>query len=160
MIYYDQSGVLVRTSTNEDVEYLAGRLRKSDVQEIYASDHLESFRALHLSLTGSVVCLSIVYSGEPVGMFGINAENLFATKGVIWLLGSDGLTKHGLRFVRHSRRFIEMFLEYYPVLENYVHDLNKESIAWLKMCGAKIEEPKPYGLEQENFRYFRFERNK
>lgn len=158
-IYYNSSGVLVRKSVIEDVKYLSERLRQSDLEEIWASNHLCADSALHLSYFRSLVCLTVVYGQEPVCMFGVCPQTLLGNKGVVWMLGSDALTKHSLRLARHSRKFIAMFLDLYSVIFNYVHDKNKESIAWLKMCGAKINDPAPYGLEQENFRFFSFERN-
>lgn len=155
---YDKDGIQVRKTVEDDILYLHTRLRRSDVEEVYASNHHDPYSALCLSYSRSLVCLTVVYSGVPVAMFGINADNLIGNKAVIWLLGTDELTKHRIRFARHSKRFVDMFLEMYPMLFNYVHDDNKESIVWLRRIGAKIGYPEPYGLENELFRPFSFER--
>lgn len=158
-ILYDSDGIEVRKTDYEDILYLHTRLRKSDVQEIYASHHHDPYSALCLSYYRSLLCFTVVYSGNPVAMFGVVPENYLGHKAVIWLLGTDDLTKHRIRFARHSKKFVGMFLDMYPFIFNFVHDKNKESIDWLKRIGAKIGEPMPYGEEKENFRFFCFERN-
>lgn len=157
-VYYEQDGIVVRTSDFTDVEYLAPRLRESDVKEVWASNHHTPFMALYHSYDKSILCLTIEYDGEAVAMFGLNGENVLSNIGTVWLLGSDELFKHRIRFIRHSKRFLNIMLNMYPTIFNYVHAENKESIDWLIHCGAKIAEPQPYGMEQEMFRYFQFER--
>lgn len=157
MLYYDKNDIKVRKSSVEDVEYLKDHLRESDTQEIWASNHLTPEKALRLSLAKSIFCLT-VENGAPIAMFGINPEQLLGERAVVWLLGSEGLNKIRIPFIRYSRHFISMMLEYYPYLHNYVDARNLQSIAWLKFCEATIEEAKPFGSENLPFHYFYFRR--
>ncbi len=91
-------------------------------------------------------------------MFGISPVHVLGDKAIVWMLASEKLDNIKLRFARHSRYFINLMLEYYPYLHNYVDCRNKGSISWLKFCGATFEEPKPYGLEGKPFMYFSFKR--
>ena len=93
MIYYDKNGVCVRDSISDDTLYLSTRLRKSDVEEIWASHHHTPKDALMLSLEKSTVCMTILMKDKPVGMFGIVPESLLGDKAVIWLLASDDINK-------------------------------------------------------------------
>lgn len=155
-VFYNQDGIIVRRTCPSDADRLV--LRDSDVQEIWASDHLTPKEALKLSLAKSILALTVEDQGEPIAMFGINPESILGNRAVVWLLASDGLDRIKRRFARHSRQFVQMMLEYYPFLFNYVDARNQKSIEWLKFCGAKIEDAKPYGAESLPFHFFSFKR--
>lgn len=155
MIYYDHNSIIVRNSKKSDVEYLKTRLRESDVREVWASNNHSPEEALQLSLDKSIFCLT-VHNGHPLAIFGITTENILGKKATIFMLSSPELDMIRIRFARNSRFFINMLLEFYPFLENYVHKDNPQSIRWLKMCGASVNNPAPYGIEKENFHYFSF----
>lgn len=156
-ILYNEDGIIVRTSINSDIEKM--ELKQSDIDEIWASHHHKPQEALKLSLKKSTICFTVVDNGKPIAMFGINPNNIIDTKAVIWLLSTPMLKMRAYRFIKHSKKFIRMFLDFYPYLFNYVDDRNKESIDWLKRCGAVIDDPRPYGLENKLFRHFYFQRN-
>jgi len=158
LTYYKKNGIVVRGSLRGDVDKLFWRLRKSDVDEIWASHNRFPKDALREGFKRSFVCLTILIDDLPAAMFGIYAEVFNGDRATIWLLASPELDKIKIRFLKHSRKFIQMFLGYYPHLSNFVDDRNKSSIEWLKFCGATIHEPKPYGAEKLPFRYFYFER--
>jgi len=157
MIYYDQNGIVVRTAIKSDVDYLKTRLRKSDIDEVWASDHFDPETALRISLEKSLWSAT-VQNGHPIAMFGINPEIILGDKAVVWFLATDDLKLIERRFLRNSKKFIKLMLGYYGVLYNYVKADHHEAIAWLTFLGAKIDEPKPYGKEQKLFRFFKFER--
>ena len=156
---YDRDGIVVRRSQGEDIEYLRDHMRLSDQNEIWASHHLYPQEALTRGVDDSIFCCTVL-NGNPMAMFGIVPETLLGEKACVWLLASNDLVKIKRRFAKHSRYFVDMMLEYYPYLYNHVDDRNNESIAWLRFCGATIEEPKTYGVENMPFRYFYFTRNR
>ena len=158
MIYYDQDGIVVRSSTESDVKYLGPRLRCSDANEVWASHHHGAEESVRLSFEKSLVCLTIVRHGTPIGMFGINPESILSNRAVIWFLASEDIEKIKIRFLRRSKDFINKMLESYGVLYNWCEATNYDSLLWLKMLGAKIEEPAKFGMEQRPFRYFEFVR--
>lgn len=154
---YDKDGIVVRRSTKKDVEYLKTHLRQSDVDEIWASNHITPEGALEKGLDNSIFCCTVL-NGQPIAMFGIVPHSILGYEASVWMLASDDLKKIKKRFLRHSKYFINMMLDFYPSLFNFVDDRNKDSINWLKYCGARIYDPKPYGVENKPFRYFVFKR--
>lgn len=156
MIYYDQDNIVVRTSVKEDIDGLKDRLRFEDVQEIKASHNHTPEEALYISLSQSMVCLTVENDGLPVAMFGINPESVWKNEAIVWLLSSPEFHKLRIRFLKHSRRFIKVFLEYYPLLYNFVDCRNTPSIKWLKFCGAQFGDK--IILSGVPFQYFKFER--
>lgn len=155
--YYNKSGIRVRTSKKEDIEFLKDHLKKSDVEEIWASHHIEPLTALQMCLEQSIFCAT-VENGYPICMFGVSAESILGEKGVIWMLSSEELDKISYRLIKHSKQFIDIMLSYYSYLENYVHIKNRKSIKWLRMCGANFSDAQPYGLDNELFYHFFFQR--
>ena len=159
MIYYNKDGYKVRKSTKQDIAYLAKNMRKSDIEEIWAADRKTPEAALREGLEQSIFACT-VENGSPIAMFGICPYSITGNKASVWMLATDDIDKLKRRFARRSREFVKMMLEFYPYLENMVDDRNKRSIEWLKFCGAKIDEPVPYGAEKLPFRHFSFTRSK
>ena len=126
---------------------------------MYKSDHITPEEALKQGLEKSIFCCTVL-NGNPIFMFGIVPETVLGYKASVWMLGSDDLNNIKRRFLRNSKHFINMMLDFYPYLYNYVDNENKDSIAWLRYMGARIKEPEPYGKEQQPFRYFYFNRRK
>jgi hypothetical protein len=157
-LYYNQDGITVQRATRADAEYVAYNMRRQDVQEIWDAAHLTPASAMKYSVEKTVFCLSIRVNGVPVGLFGVNGVTMLGNNGIVWLLGTDDIKKIGYRFVKHSRKFVKMMNEFYPVIFNYVSIENTVSIAWLKGLGAKFDLARPFGLEGKLFRYFWFER--
>lgn len=158
MIYYQQNNIIVRRSQRSDVDYLKSRLRQSDVDEVMASNGHTPEEALKLSLDKSIWAAT-VQNGHPLAMFGINPESILGSRAIVWMLASDDLKTIERRFIRNSKKFIKMMLEYYSYLYNYVDNRNEKSIEWLQYCGADIREPAPYGKAGLPFRYFSFNRS-
>ena len=158
MIYYDQNNIVVRRSVKSDIAALKDNLKESDVHEIWASHHHTPEEALKGCVEKAIISMTIIVDGKIVAIFGIDTDKILGKTASVWMLSTGEIEKIKRRIVRHSRAFINHFLEFYPYLDNYVHSLNKESIAWLKFCGATIEEAKPFGIEQEPFHHFYFRR--
>jgi len=159
MEYYNKNGIRVRNTKKEDIEYLKDKLRVEDTREIWNSHHHLPEDALRLSLEKSLFALTIE-NGCPIAVFGVTVENVLDSKGVIWMLGSRDLEKIKIRFLKNCKKFIRMFLDAYPYLENYVDCDNKHTIEWLKFCGAVIEPPIVYGVEGKKFCHFYFKRGR
>ena len=154
--YYDKDGIVVSRSVISDIAKMKNNLRPSDVKEVWASHHYTPCQALEACVYKAIFACTIK-NGKPLGIFGINTDNIVGTRATIFMLSTPDLDKIERRFVRNSRAFIRLMLSYYPYLDNWVHADNKQSIKWLRWLGAVIEEPKPYGIEGEMFHHFYFE---
>lgn len=157
-VYYQTQETILRRSKPADVDYLSTRLRQSDIEEIWASHHVKPYQALYGGFVNSIITLTIEHKEEPLAMFGISPYTLTGDKATIWMLSTDRLDEIKGKFLKNNRKVIDFLLGFYPYLENYVDERNIKSINWLKFCGAKIEEAKPFGLEGLPFHHFYFER--
>lgn len=157
--YYKSKLGIVRDAEIEDVFELAPNLRPKDKREIWKSHHKTAENALMEGLLNSEICFTMERNEKPIVMFGIVPQSLLSNSATIWLLASPEIERIQVAFLKHSRYFIDLMLQHYPYLDNYVDAENKKSIEWLKFCGATLEEPKPYGIEKALFRYFYFRRS-
>ena len=155
-IFYKENNLCVRRSCSSDFPYLVIGMSKENIEELWVAHNLLAEDAIKLALKTSIMALTIEHEGKPVGIFGIRAENVLGDKAEIYLLVTDDFNKIGRVFLRHAKRFINMFLEFYPYLEGMVYTKNLKSIFWMKYCGCKMDEAQPYGVEQKLFSHFYF----
>jgi hypothetical protein len=156
--YYKSKLGIVRDSSLSDVFILADNLRQEDIAEVWKSHHKTPGQALFDSFSNSVLCFTIEVNETPIAMFGLVPHAALSRVAIIWLLASPELEKVQRAFLRQSRYFIELLLDHYPLLFNYVDIHNAVSIKWLKWLGADFGPTIPYGVEQQYFQYFQFER--
>lgn len=159
-LYYKTRIAMVRDSQISDVFNLAQDMREADKKEVWRSHHRKPEEALLTGFSNSVLCLTIERNEKPIGMFGIVPMTLMGRYATIWMLASPELEDIQRTFVKYSRYFIKMFLNYYPILLNWVDADNHQSKKWLKWCGAEFGPVAPYGEEQCPFQYFQFTRKK
>ncbi len=157
-VYYFKNDLCIRTAVPADVERLMGRLRQSDIDEVWACGHRTPGDALLFSMYASILCFTVVYKEIPAAMFGVSPDSLVGTTASVWLLGTNDIDRFKRSFLVLSRRFIAFMQRMYPVLYNWVDARNTASIAWLKWCGAKFDEPTPYGMDGLPFCYFTLRR--
>lgn len=136
----------VEKAVGTDADFLAGRLRKADVEEVYASCGVGPFQALHESLYLSDKDMSwCLHLGvEPVALFG--AAPLFEDVGSVWLLGSPRIREHPLDFVKKTHEYVAKMHTRYRVLTNFVDARNMTSRRWLESCGFQaVQTIEEYG---------------
>ena len=158
MVLYDDGIIRVRESQLSDVEYLENRLRRSDVAELWAADHVTPKYALMESFDKSSHCFTIE-NGKPIAMFGVVPDERSQDVATAWLLASDVFKELNGRVARESKRIIDFLLTKYSLIENFVDERNKDSIKWLRFCGADMSEPMEYGPDKMLFRYFCIRKN-
>jgi hypothetical protein len=157
-LYFKSEAVTVRDATISDVFELARNMRPADISEIWKSHHRTSESSLMVGYSESVICLTAERKESPIAMLGIVPHTILGKVASIWLLASPELEKIQKTFLRNSRVFIDLMLEYYPILINWVDVENRQTIKWLKWCGAELGPVVPYGVEQQPFQYFQFRR--
>jgi hypothetical protein len=82
------------------------------------------------------------FGASPAGAPGV---------GVVWLLATQEIERHPVRFYRESKRMFGNVTEKYETLINWVDQHNTLSLRWLQWLGFEIEEPEPWGVLQLPF---------
>ncbi|MCB9178960.1 MAG: DUF2833 domain-containing protein [Flavobacteriales bacterium] len=110
-------------------------LRDADRLECEAAGFDEGF-ALQESFKVTPDCRTVVYNNEPVGMFGVAPVPSSGVRvGLVWFLGTNGMSKITTRFLRESRQWLETISADYDLLTNIVHHGNTLHIRWLQWLG-------------------------
>jgi ribosomal protein S18 acetylase RimI-like enzyme len=136
------SNIVVRGANDWDVERLAPRMRKADVEELEVIYGKEPEEALRISILGAQRAWAGTVSGIVMCCFGVghgSDENV----GIPWLLAAEGIEKYQMPFLKRCRTYVHEMSQLYPVLVNYVTPQNVSAIRWLKWLGFKVEEPAP-----------------
>lgn len=116
-------------------------MRQADRDEVFAASGKSPFEALAYSLRKSSHAWTAVIDGRPELIFGIGDISILAGVGAPWLLGTDAVEDHYIRFLRLSVDFRDQLFARYPVMRNFVDDRNKVSKRWLKWLGATFSDP-------------------
>jgi len=133
-------------------------MRQADAVEVWSSSRQTPLDALTTGWEMSDLAVIVTVDDEPCVMMGLVIRDILTGAGVPWLLGTEGALKHKRHFIAQVPPVIDEMLTICPRLFNYVHAENKVSIRWLKRIGFTIDDPMPYGLDEELFHRFHLER--
>ena len=111
---------------------IAAHLRKSDIDEINSFNGLSPSLAVAYSIAGSEKGAAAFIDGELCAIF---------ARGVIWLVGTDEISRHPVAFFRTSRRIFRQLSNGYSKLENCVDARNIPYLRWLQWLGFDISPP-------------------
>lgn len=144
--------------TRELVEAIAADMRQADAAEVWASSHYTPVEAMMSSWEASDRSMIVTVNNEPCVMIGLVIRDILSGAGIPWLLGTDNALKYKRHFLTQVPDVIDEMLAICPRLYNYVHARNKISVNWLKRIGFTIDEPVPFGCDNELFHKFHLER--
>lgn len=146
------------------IDILFLELRESDVKEIKGFTGLSPEEAL-LNIVKDYDSLYLIRDGYDrlLGIFGVILNESYTDRvGEVVFLASDPLIEeHKKEFIKKSKGTVEMLLENYDYLYNYVSSDNKDSIRWLEWLGFKIYKDSPITFEDDKvpFYFFMIERS-
>lgn len=143
-------------ATQELVNAMKGKIRKSDKQEVWAASHMDINEALDLSFRSSETAVVKLFNGIPVAVSGVTRPYLLSNNGIIWMLATEDFENKTVQISagRKCRVFVEEMLQSFKELYNYIDVRNTVTLKWLKWIGAEFDEPKPYGPDNMLFRKF------
>ncbi len=128
-------------ATEEHARAVAAGLRMSDAHELMMAGHDEPEIEVMLCYFRTPGARAILGDeDEPVGLFGVEG-------GIIWMLGTDGLTgteSHRRQLVRGGRRWIQELRESKVQAKNWSF-ASLANIRWLQSLGLKVSDPRPHG---------------
>ncbi|MDR1378537.1 MAG: hypothetical protein LBJ36_05745 [Synergistaceae bacterium] len=120
-------------------------LRSADTQEIVEGSGISPSLAVAFSIAHSSPGYAALLDGELVVVFGASPAGAPGV-GVVWLLATQEIERHPVRFYRESKRMFGNVAEKYETLINWVDQRNTLSLRWLKWLGFEIGEPEPWGV--------------
>jgi hypothetical protein len=138
-----------KLATPDDAADVASRLREADKQEGWAALGVDP--ALYLATGCDYDRTWVIFNaeGENVALAGVSPMDE-PDLGQVWMVATDQLLNHQKEFLKHTRAFIDILHEDYPILFNWVDARNEVHIKWLKWCGFTFinrhEKWGPYGI--------------
>jgi len=134
-------------------------MREVDKQEIWSSGRFRPLEALldGFNLSGDN-CYTLFLNMDIVGIFGVSKVQ--EDTGIVWLMGSDNLTKYKKGFYKVSKEYLELFLKEFKTVFIYVDERNKTTAEWLKRLGFSFINREPeFGEDRVPFNLFLKERS-
>ena len=124
-----------------DIEELVTHLREADRIECAAAGVLDVRQAITQGVARSALCWAVRVDGELACILGVVPLMLLGDTGVVWLLGTDVISRNARALMRLSPPYIEMMLLAYPHLANHVHAANRQAVRWLTRMGFTLHAP-------------------
>jgi len=149
----------VRKTVKHDCLVLSKIMREVDKQEIWSAGRFKPIEAL---LDGYNLseghCYTLLLNMDICGIFGVS--KIQKNTGVVWLMGSDTMTKYKKGFYEVSKEYLELFLKEFKTVFNYVDERNTTTSKWLQRLGFKLIEREPeFGEDKIPFNLFLKERS-
>ena len=144
----------VRKTKKKDCYELSERVREVDKQEIWSSGRFTPIKALleGFEISGDH-CYTLLLSEKVVGIFGVSKVQ--EGTGIVWLIGSDDMTKYKKDFYKVSKKYLKLFLQEFKTVFNYVDDRNKTTARWLQKLGFNLLKREPeFGQDKIPFNLF------
>lgn len=149
----------IRPALHADVEYIAARMKRPDVEEILASHGHAPHEAMQIGFETSDMAGTVCdANGEPVLMYGVGTY-VPPDTGCPWMLSTDAIYQPHFRnyFLRHTGEVISRMHNHYPILIQHVDARHSHSLRWMLWSGFNIDKLEPaWGIERIPF--FRFSR--
>lgn len=110
-----------------DLVDLGSNIRPEDAEEIFVSTGLDVLPGLVTSVASSDVAITVMAGDETVCVFG--AGSVGGGYGIIWMLASEHIKKHGIHFLRHVNEYVDAlhditkckYLYNYTYAKNHLH---------------------------------------
>lgn len=127
--------------------------RVEEVNEVLASHNSSIYHAAKKSCRDSTYAYAVQDRSRDclLAIFGVHPKTLLSLVAVPWLLTTVHLREDPRPLLKYTKKMIELWLEEWPVLENFVDARYEESVRWAKWSGFEVEDPLPYGYAQLPF---------
>lgn len=141
----------------EDASTIAPHLRDADKNEIIASSGPDIEQALRYSIMSSEAWTACLPDGTPICIYGVGDDG--EGHGIPWMIGTDDMIKHRKALIRDARKWIDIQIQVYPVLYNYVDARNTVHLKWLDHMGFTISNIPEYIGADPEVPFFNFHRS-
>lgn len=146
--------VTVTPARGWHIERMLPCIREADVRELWAGWRHTPEHALKFGLAHSSHVWTGMLDFEPICMVGIVPASMLCGTGTPWLIGTHGIERHQLAFLRRCKPHWRRMQGLYTQLANDVAADNEAAIRWLKWLGFSVHAPRPFGPDAALFSRF------
>ena len=147
----------IRAAGLADAVELAERMQPVFRDEIQAMSARTPIAEAVQSWLKSRVCRAARADGALMCVYGSSPVGGLSSTGIVWMLATDTLSAHALRFLRQSREELADLTAGYDRVLNWCDARNTVSVRWLAWLGFDIEPAIRIGVEQRPFHRFTLE---
>jgi len=141
----------VRIPTDADVQFVAANIRETDAKECELVSQTPYDAIAHGVATSHLAYTLLDNDGTPVAILGVSAPYPTGL-GAIWLLGTPGIEKVPMTFLRQSRHVLKDILTEYEGVFNYTLTSNTVHVRWLRWLGFSFLRE----VEMNNHQFYEF----
>ena len=145
----------LRFACSNDIDLIYPYLRENDIEEcmLHKIDPREVFQSAIYDK--EAITYTITVESIPIAMLGVCDSRFEENCGSVWMLGTHGIDKYRISFLKGCRGVIKLLQGDYKKIYNYVPKHHTDTINWLKWCGFELENKK-YVIENSLFyKFFR-----
>lgn len=143
-----------KQADRSDFRLMKRIIREEDKQELEASSGKRYEEIIDKTRDATDFAIAGYCSGKLIAIFGVGSATVVTKTGIIWMFGTKFLPKNQKVFLQHCKRCVEVMLENYPIVFNYVDARNTMVINWLKWIGFTFGNAEPYGPNKMPFYKF------
>lgn len=125
-------------SDRQEVDLAKVFLRDADAMECIAGG-MTPRQALARSMETSDEYHAVYIDDELAAVWGFAYASLFSYRCQAWLLTTEAIEGHNLRFARSSSRVLQRLFERFEEVEVYAHAEYDKAMNWLVWLGFKRE---------------------
>jgi len=144
----------VGACTLQDIKTIGQNLRDIDIFECEQASGMKAQDSLLFGFTHALYIKAIFVEDKPVAAFGVTAVRGVDDCGVVWLLATKDVYKAKSTLINLGSKYVKEMRAVRPRLVNLISVDNHISIKWLKRLGFIMEDPKPIGVNNKDFRLF------
>lgn len=147
----------IRCSELKDADEMAPNLRQADIAELVAvvGEDADAQDVLRYGVEVSHQPFTALVDDKPICIFGAVMEPVQQHIGSVWMMGTDGIEKHKMFFLRQSGKCLDKLFEPFSLLWNCVDKRNDLHIKWIKWLGFSfLREIPKYGEQGKPFLEF------
>ncbi|WP_415718285.1 hypothetical protein [Maridesulfovibrio sp.] len=136
-----RSSIAIGIPTLSDVDFVAARLRESDLMDM---EGLHPGKPVRDIIMGDVEYSSLVYGlyrNDCIQAI-LGVIPIVAGVGIPWVVGTGEVDKAPLPFARSSHRLLSMLQHGFPVLDTWICARNTKSMHWHQWCGFEFDDEK------------------
>lgn len=144
---------IISKITSEIEKVSVAKELAADIRDVDRREILAATEDVYQEILASMQLSDMCYTGRArkdnklIAVWGIRKIDGRGGR-LIWCLGTLKLEKFWLSFADKSKKIVTDWAEKYGVLFNAVGSFNKNSIRWLKWCGADFGKSVSVGKEK------------
>lgn len=129
----------------DQVMDLAGRLKRSDVDELWAAAAVTPEVAMAKMYDDRASMTGVWIDGRLEMLFGVNSRDYPDGMAAVWMVSSPVLLRHAKSLVKLGRKWLDE-VQHHGLLFNFVDARAGTTLRWLARMGFEFQDIQSFGV--------------